>query len=544
MILDVLDETPLFPASMIPFFKWIAEYYIHPLGEVIHSALPKGLNIYDFVTIAITKAGENALSDDDLTPLRREILSQLQQEPCQLKTLCKKLNRDIPNSLLHAMEKSGWLVRERTLGGGKTRSVTERYVSLIRSDIPDDRFYESRKKVTDLLEAQGEISVKNLKEQLPKSSGYMKFLSDSGYISVFEKKVYRDPFGDPITPDTHHTLMEEQENAISKIISSPEKGFAAYLLAGVTGSGKTEVYMQIAAEVIRRGKSVLVLVPEIALISQMERRFRARFGECVAVLHSGLSSGERYDQWIRIINNEARIAIGARSAIFAPFPDIGVIIVDEEHDTSYKQENDFPYNARDIAVVRAKLSDGVAVLGSATPSVQSYHNVKTRKFMEVTLTERVEKRPLPNITVVDLRKSRDNHGISRFITPELHGAMKETLERGEQVLLFLNRRGFAGFPVCAACGDPVGCENCNITLTFHKAENAYKCHYCGFTLPSASKCPTCNSSSIKLLGLGTEKTERGEIPFPGCKGCQNGQGHDHTQGNNFKHTERYQKSQD
>ena len=202
-----------------------------------------------------------------------------------------------------------------------------------------------------------------------------------------------------------------------------------------------------------------------------------------------------------------RIAIGARSAIFAPFSDIGLIIVDEEHDTSYKQESDFAYNARDMAVVRAKLSESVALLGSATPSLQSYHNVEIRKFVEVRLNERVEKRSLPDIHLVDLRKSRDERGAHRFITPALHAAMGETLNRGEQSLIFLNRRGFAGFPLCAVCGDPIRCDNCDVTLTFHQSQKAYKCHYCGFALPSGSRCPTCDSPSIKLLGLGTEKLE-------------------------------------
>lgn len=525
LILDVLDEKPLFPSSMIPFFKWISDYYMHPLGEVIQSALPRGLNLYDFVTVSITEAGKTQLSGNTLPPLQREILSKLTQGPCHLKSLSlpaqdaassslfpsssskKRKKKDIPNSLIQTIEKSGWVAKKRELKGGRTRPRTERFVSLNRSDLSSVNLSEARKKIVAILKSKGEISVKALKEKVPTAPRLIKSLEKSNYISIFEKGVYRDPFGESITPDRPRVLTEEQENVVSEITGSLENGFTTYLLAGVTGSGKTEVYMQAAAEVIRKGRSVLVLIPEIALISQMERRFRARFGERIAVLHSGLSPGERYDQWMRIIHDEAAIAIGARSAIFAPFSDIGMIIVDEEHDTSYKQDNGFPYNARDIAVVRAKLSGGVAVLGSATPSVQSYYNVVTKKFVEVRLNERVEKRPLPDIRVVDLRKIRDQKGIRRFITPQLYGAMNETLERGEQSLIFLNRRGFAGFPVCAACGDPIHCDNCDVTLTLHQSAKAYKCHYCGFTLPAGSRCPTCNSLSIKLLGVGTEKLE-------------------------------------
>ncbi len=507
LILDVLDEKPLFPESMVPFFRWIAEYYIHPIGEVIKSALPGGLNIYDLTTIAITKEGESALEKDSPTPLEHEILTWLQKGSCRLKDLSKHLNKDIPGALIHAMERCGWVVKKRELKGAKTRPRIERYVSLNRSDMPVDELSISKKKIIKVLESKCELSVKELKELVQATPRLIKSLEELGYITIYKKRVYRDPFGDSIKLDTPPVLTKEQKNVISTVVKSLGKGFATYLLSGVTGSGKTEVYLQLASEAIRRGYSVLVLVPEIALISQMERRFRARFGDCIAVLHSGLSPGERYDQWLRILCKEASIAIGARSAIFAPFSYMGMIIVDEEHDTSYKQESMLRYNARDLAVVRAKLNDGIAVLGSATPSIQSYYNVITKKFTEVTLKHRIEKRPLPEINVVDLRKNRDMRGIRRFITSELHSAMKETLGRGEQVLLFLNRRGFASFPVCGACGEAIRCKNCDIALTFHRDENAYKCHYCGFTRASVINCLSCGSASIKLLGFGTEKVE-------------------------------------
>ncbi len=250
-------------------------------------------------------------------------------------------------------------------------------------------------------------------------------MQDAGYISVTQKRVYRDPFGDIIPLKSPLSLTPEQNNVVTEIIASLEKGFSTYLLAGVTGSGKTEVYMHLSAEVIKRGYSVIVLVPEIALISQMERRFRARFGESVAVLHSGLSQGERYDQWVKVLNKEVSVVVGARSAIFAPFENIGLIIVDEEHDTSYKQENNLLYNARDLAVIRAKLSGHSVLLGSATPSVQSYYNARTGKSAEVNLHTRIDERPLPDITVIDLKKQRDTDGIWRIITPELYKGMQE-----------------------------------------------------------------------------------------------------------------------
>jgi primosomal protein N' (replication factor Y) len=383
----------------------------------------------------------------------------------------------------------------------------ERYVSLLGSDIPMERLSDSRKKIIETLKTSDEISVKKLKERVPSASRLIKSLESEGHLLIFQKEVYRDPFGEPIAPDTAHTLTKEQKSVIHTVTQSLGQKFRTCLLSGVTGSGKTEVYMQLAATTISMGYSVLVLVPEIALISQMERRFRARFGECVAILHSGLSAGERYDQWMRIACRKATIAIGARSAVFAPFENIGIIIVDEEHDTSYKQEGGLRYNARDLAVVRAKLNNGVALLGSATPSVQSFYNTTTEKFKAVTLKNRIEKRPLPKIIVVDLCKNRNSRGIRRFTTPELHEEMKATLDRGEQVLLFLNRRGFASYPVCAACGDPIKCKNCDISLTLHQKINAYKCHYCGYTRSSTSHCASCGSGKILQLGMGTEKVE-------------------------------------
>ncbi len=332
-------------------------------------------------------------------------------------------------------------------------------------------------------------------------------MKEAGWIQVRTRTLYRDPFGEPVQPDHPPELTTEQQDVVSAVELAMGKGYKPFLLKGVTASGKTEVYLQLAERMIQKGRSVLVLVPEIALISQIERCFRARFGECVAVLHSGLSAGERFDQWERILRHLTPIVIGTRSAIFAPVERLGLIVVDEEHDTSYKQDSGLHYHARDIALVRAKMDGAVALLGSATPSIQSYHHVLTRKFHGLILSQRIEDRPLPETLVVDLRQLRDQRGIWKLITPQLHEAMKQTLARGEQVLLFLNRRGFASFPVCASCGEVIRCKNCSISLTLHQKDQAYRCHYCGFSRTSATCCAACGSSRIKLLGMGTEKIE-------------------------------------
>jgi primosomal protein N' (replication factor Y) len=335
--------------------------------------------------------------------LQKEILCHLKLKSCGLRKLCAKLEKEIPNSLIQAMEKQGLIISKRELKGKRTGPKMERYVSLIKPGVSTDKLSAQRMRIIHALQDEAEISVRKLTGLIPTAPRLIKLLEKAGYISIFNKSVYRDPFGESITPDNPYKLTKEQRKAVLTVIDLFGKGFATCLLAGVTGSGKTEVYLQIAAEALKRKISVLILVPEIVLISQMERRFRARFGDCVALLHSRLSAGEQYDQWMRIARKEAPIAIGTRSALFAPFADMGIIIVDEEHDTSYKQERGLRYNARDLAVVRAKLIDGVALLGSATPSIQSYYNVKAKKFIELSLTKRVEKRPLPEVAVVDLR---------------------------------------------------------------------------------------------------------------------------------------------
>ena len=506
-IIEILDELPLFPESMIPLFKWISDYYIHPLGEVIKEALPGGININECVTLHITESGAHIIADQCAPALENDILCLIKNNSCRLNDIPKKLKREVPCHLIHKMEKNGLVTRQREIKKAVTCQKKQRFIALAQTKTPIVKLSAPKRKILELAEKYGEISVSDLKKSVPTASSHVRDLAQKGCISVFDKPVYRDPFGESVPSDTPPKLSLEQQYVVSKVLKAMGNGFATFLLAGVTGSGKTEVYMHVTAEAIKKNLSVLVLVPEIALISEIERRFRARFGECVAVLHSGLSAGERYDQWVRIINTQCPIVIGARSAIFAPLTNIGVIIVDEEHDTSYKQESRFRYNARDMAIIRARQEDSIALLGSATPSIQSIYNVTTGKFNELNLKKRIFSRSLPDIRVVDLRRHKDFRGTRRFITTDLQKAIKETLDREEQVLLFLNRRGFASFPVCAGCGEALKCKNCDITLTLHQAANAYKCHLCGYSIPANASCNLCGSAGIKRLGMGTEKIE-------------------------------------
>ncbi len=514
-ILDVLDEWPLFPPDMVPFFQWISGYYMHPLGEVIKGALPGGINPIEVAELSITRDGKRALENRLATPLESRVLQHLKQQPANLKALSRELKVDISHGLIQTMVRKGWLSKKQRLVTGRTGSRTERIIApgpRLRPPGPDhpphgEKLSPAKQKIVRVLSSKGEIPLKALTAMVPSAPRQVKPLRDMGYATISKRPVFRNPFGESIRRDQPLRLTVDQRQVMRRVTGVLDQGFSTCLLTGVTGSGKTEIYLQAAAEVLRRKKTVLVLVPEIALISQTEGRFRARFGNRVAVLHSGLSRGERFDQWIRIVREKTPIAVGARSAVFAPLANIGLIVVDEEHDTSYKQEGGLRYHARDLAVLRAKLQGCVALLGSATPSVQSCHNAKKGKFIDLSLDRRIENRPLPDIITVDLRKIKGRTETGRFISPRLYSAMSQSLGRGEQVLLFLNRRGYARLPLCRGCGEAVRCPHCDIALTYHQQHHIYKCHYCGFRRQATLQCPHCRTSNIKLLGMGTERLE-------------------------------------
>lgn len=507
-IFDVLDDYPLFPESEISFFKWIAGYYIHPLGDVIKAALPSGLDRHDVSCIFVTQHGQDQLAAGRLTPGQEQVIEFiLHRRSCTLKQLKKTIRNATINALIRKMEKEDLIVVSAVLK--KDGAIVKKEKFILYCDVPETiiRMSKKRKKLLCLVKEAKEISLTGLKAHIPTASTLIKPLADVGYIQIIQRQVFRDPLGDPVEPDTPPKLTVEQETVVNKVQENLSRGFAPYLLSGITGSGKTEVYMRLIWDVIEKGKSAIVLVPEISLISQTERRFRARFGEKIAVIHSSLTQGELLDQWRKIILNKVRIVIGARSAVFAPFENIGIIIVDEEHDTSYKQETGLRYNARDLAIVRGKMNDCPIVLGSATPSVQSYQNVVMKRFEELKLETRINRHPLPEITLVDLKKYKDVWGYDRIITPELSKEIRACLDKGNQALIFLNRRGFATFPVCRDCGKSLSCKYCDITMTLHKGHNEYRCHLCGYSRPITVKCPECGSSKIKPLGFGTEKVE-------------------------------------
>jgi len=518
-VIDVLDSVPVFPASMVPFFRWIADYYLHPIGEVLRAALPGGLNPKPFQAIELSPAGRHTLeTPEGLNRHRRQVLDTINRlGPTSEKALIKALDGKIGSKTLREMEKSGLVTVKKKIRPGRTQPKKALFVRASEKPrVPPSGLSQTRQRILDYLSTHEAVPLRTLKGEIPGAGRLARKMADAGLLELFEQCVYRDPFGEPIESETNpHQLTGEQSAVLKTITRGLSQGFKTYLLHGVTGSGKTEVYMHAVSETLKQGRQALVLVPEIALISQTERRFRARFGDCVALLHSGLSAGEHFDQWMRIVEGKAKIAIGARSAIFAPFENPGLFIVDEEHDESYKQESTCRYNARDLAVVRAKQQDAIAVLGSATPSLQSYYNVMGKKFHGLTLNKRIEDRDMARVTVVDLRPKTGSGRAKPLITDTLKTAIEETLARKEQILLFLNRRGFANCPACLSCGAPVRCKYCEVTMTLHRQANAYKCHYCGHTAPHTAPCRVCGNAKIIPIGTGTEKVQaKIEALFP------------------------------
>jgi len=344
----------------------------------------------------------------------------------------------------------------------------------------------------------------------------LRALAKRGLIELREEAVERDPHGDEqFIATTNLELNAEQAAALNKIsnaLAAPENA-KPILLHGVTGSGKTEIYLQAIRLALERKRSAIALVPEISLTPQTVERFKSRFAEmpeAVAVLHSHLSAGERHDEWHKIHSGRARIVIGARSAVFAPLKDLGLIIVDEEHETTYKQEEAPRYHARDVAVVRAKMEKCAVVLGSATPSLESYHNATSGKYQLVTLTQRVDDQQMPAMRIVDLRRERRKEKIVPILSEKLSQAIADRLEKREQTILFLNRRGFSTSLLCSNCGAARNCPNCSVALTFHRnpaAAGRLSCHLCGHTAAVPKKCPECGKDALIYVGFGTEKVE-------------------------------------
>lgn len=379
---------------------------------------------------------------------------------------------------------------------------------------------EKQKKILQFLKSNDGVTIPEIELFVGASRAIVKTLEKNGYIEIIEKKVERNPLANKEIEKTQNLqLTEEQENAFIKVKEKIYNNeYKEFLLYGVTGSGKTEVYLQLIGEVLKTNKTAIILVPEISLTPQMIDRFISRFNkEEIAVLHSKLSIGERYDEWNKIKDKKAKIIIGARSAIFAPTENIGIIIIDEEHDSSYKSEALPKYDAKEIAKKLAKENKCPLLLGSATPDIKTYYNAKNNKIEMLELTKRANNSKLPEVEIVDLKMELAN-GNRSMLSVKLHDEIEKNLRQKKQTILFLNRRGYSTFIMCRECGYTVKCKNCNISMTYHKTENKLKCHYCGYEEKLVTICPECNSTKIRYFGTGTQRLEQ-EINkiFPDAK---------------------------
>lgn len=389
------------------------------------------------------------------------------------------------------------------------RRKAVRILSAIPEEI-DKPLTDQQQWIVDLLIANGgKMLFTDIIERTDVGASPINTLAKRGLVEVYIQDVRRDPLADAALPDLNDfTLTDEQTAALTSIEDALAAGeYKGFLLHGVTGSGKTEVYIRAMRSALDRGKSAMMLVPEIALTPVFSRRLRAVFGNDVAILHSSLSPGERFDEWRRIRSNEARIAIGTRSAVFAPLENIGLVIVDEEHDSSYRQHESPYYHARDVAVMRANLAGAVVVLGSATPAMESFYNAKTGKYKYLHLPDRIGILGLATAELIDMREVFKRAGKDVPFSPRLLEAIRETHAKGEQSMILLNRRGFSQFVLCRTCGETLKCKNCDITLTFHKRDARMICHYCNYRIATPKVCPHCESEYLYFVGEGTEQLE-------------------------------------
>ncbi|KXF72734.1 primosomal protein N', partial [Enterococcus faecalis] len=451
--------------------------------------------------------------------------------------LTDELSEELQDQLFYGLEEISWdQAQERgilpqLMALRKQQKVDIRYEVTTRNKVKMVRFIQAAKEFEQLEEIRLGLrkgakkkeqllyylqrlgtekitAVKEMKE-LGFSTALLNEAAKNGWLTFIEKEAYRDPFANQtFEKTTALSLNAEQQVAVETILQSvQEQQSQTYLLEGITGSGKTEVYLQVIAEVLNQGKTAIMLVPEISLTPQMVQRFKSRFGEHVAVMHSGLSQGEKYDEWRKIERGEAEVVVGARSAIFAPIENIGVIIIDEEHEASYKQEETPRYHARDLAIWRSEYHHCPVVLGSATPSLESRARAQKNVYQRLRLTQRANQAAtLPTIDVVDMRQEVENGNVSSF-SMSLQEKLQERLEKNEQSVLLLNRRGYSSFVMCRDCGYVLPCPNCDISLTLHMDSKTMKCHYCGHEERIPYRCPNCGQDKIRYYGTGTQKVE-------------------------------------
>jgi primosomal protein N' (replication factor Y) (superfamily II helicase) len=392
-------------------------------------------------------------------------------------------------------------------GGPSVRAKLRRFVRT--TNVEPTKLTEGQQRVLHALRQHGSMPLQSLIKEVSVGAATVSSLEKKGLVEVYDEAVRRDPMAHTSKWPAEDYMRTPAQTAVLEKIQAQanEERYAAFLLHGVTGSGKTEIYIRAMHAALERGRSAMMLVPEIALTPVFSRRLRSHFGDRVAIFHSSLQKGERFDEWTRVKSGEARVVIGTRSAVFAPVQKLGLIVVDEEHESTYRQQESPYYNARDTAIVRAQKESATVVLGSATPSLESFHNARAGKYTLLTLPQRFGARPMATARIVDMRNVFLRHGKPRVFSDELLQAIQETHARGEQSIILLNRRGYSSFILCRSCGETVQCPNCDVTLTYHRSERVIICHYCNHRAAVPKVCPSCSKKYIYYVGEGTEQLE-------------------------------------
>jgi primosomal protein N' (replication factor Y) len=523
-ILDAPDPEPVLDDELMTLCRWVAGYYVAPLGLTLRAALPSLLTA-ESADLLTRRRGVAA---QRLTRTELTLLEHLERRrgPVKLSGVRKALGPGPWARTVEALAAKDLVAVEREapavgrlLRTRQVVSLTRELLSLQERDEIFGRAPRQRELYEYLETVDGRSEVAHLGDRLGISRSVVQGLVDKGVAEVSTEEAEVDPFVDLPVDDSSHVPTEAQATAIRRLVEASQRDQpGVFVLKGVTGSGKTLVYIELLRELVsNRGRGAILLVPEISLTPQTLSRFRAAFGDDVALLHSALSDGERYAAWRALRDGAKRVVIGARSAVFAPVRDLGAIVIDEEHEPSYKQSDPSPrYHARELAAMRAHRAGALCLLGSATPSLESWSNVRLGKWELIELPERIGARPLPGVRIIDLRAERQARPAEPgtaprgplVLAPALQDALGERLRRGEQVILLLNRRGYANFTQCRDCGAVRTCPHCNVSLTQHRRPARLVCHYCNHHEPLPEACPDCGSTNLSHRGVGTEQVER------------------------------------
>ncbi len=512
----LLDPVPAFDAEQLAFFRWVADYYLVDLGMVIHTALPSEMTARVLRVLRPTDAGITALTTKTIDGEPAQVLREIVSRPgLTRRGMTRRLSveldkRVVERAIDHLVraEQAEWTDREIGEVKGRVRTVALTIEPGTLAEVLPRAGSRMKALVHALEVADAPVDVADLVTQQGTSTpSSLKRLGEAGVVTFAERE-RRDVLADApaVGPSAAPEPNPAQRAALQVLTADDAHG--AHLLFGVTGSGKTEVFLRAAKSTLDRGRQVLVLVPEIGLTPQLVGRFKARFGDAVAVLHSGLTGAQRLAEWRRIRAGEANVAVGARSALFAPFRSLGLVVVDEEHDDSYKQDDGVPYSARDLAVVLGVRLRCPVVLASATPSLESWRNAQQGRYVLLTLPERATPRPVPTVEVVDLTElPPPTEGPRPLLAPIVERALHDTFAAGGQAIVLYNRRGYATVVQCTSCGSSYECPNCGITMTLHKRIGRVACHYCGLKVHYSDRCPVCHADTLEEAGKGTERIE-------------------------------------